>query len=888
MMKQEIQDCLAGKGGSYIRPLLWYAGEDVKLLEREIKAISDAGIREFILENRGGDWFCTEHWWKVMECALKTAEELGMRVWMLDDSHVNTGSANDSLAREENARFRPVNLRVEVADFVGPLTAGALMLPRHTALEKVVAVSAFRRDEETGQAIGDPIVLTDKLADDLCLVDLPSGIWRVYFVLTADPSLTGLFANYITMLSRESCRHLIDEVHEKVYAHFARYFGNTFAGFFSDEPAFGNCDGQYGYDSCDHRMGQLRRLYPWWHDMPERLASHAGMTEEQVMAWLPALWDEVQNMSPRLRIAYMEVITALWRDNFSRQIGDWCDAHGVQYIGHVLEDRGAHLHTGWGCGHFFRSMAGQHEAGIDIVLNQLVPGIRTISHASNSSAKEYGSGFYQYTLPKLGASLAHLHPRMANRAVCEVFGAYGWTCGVSVMRAILNHFLANGTNRFIPHAYSLNLPGAETGAGGGICPPGYVKTRMPPTFYLGGQNPQYRLFGLLMQYVQRLCHLLSSGVHQADVAVFYSAEPDWAGCPQRSLDEVAATLVRSGFDFDFLPSDTLCSEACEVADGQLLVNGEHYRALVMPMAELLPERLLRRLDELAAAGLPVLFTDALPCACESADVDILPLISRFSVVPLEKTSAWLEERCGRHLQADPVTPGLRHYCLRKADGTECVLLFNDGNETLEAWVTSPCEGNALLYDAWENRLYRPQMDGRRLRLQLYPQQLLVACCGNGMETEAPLFPYQPLVWHELRLRYDIYMREAGQKEFRLLRADSEPVNLLAEEKLTRCCAEFRYDAAFELDAETARSPRMEIDQCGDGAELWLNGEYCGAAIGPVCRFSLDGRLRAGQNTISIVTADSPAYFDRDISANLLFGTKLPLLMHGFCGPVRIG
>ena len=326
MMKQEIQDCLEGKNGSYIRPLLWYAGEDVKLLEREIRAIREAGIREFILENRGGDWFCTEHWWKVMECALRTAEELGMRVWMLDDSHVNTGSANDSLAREENARFRPVNLRVEVADFVGPLTAGALMVPKHTAQEKVLSVSAFRRDEETGQAIGDPIVLTDKLTDDLCLVDLPSGIWRVYFVLTADPSCVGLFANYITMLSRESCRHLIDEVHEKIYAHFARYFGNTFAGFFSDEPAFGNCDGQYGYDSCDHRMGQLRRLYPWWHDMSARLASQTDMTEDQVMAWLPALWDDVQNMSARLRIAYMDVITALWRDNFSRQIGDWCDA----------------------------------------------------------------------------------------------------------------------------------------------------------------------------------------------------------------------------------------------------------------------------------------------------------------------------------------------------------------------------------------------------------------------------------------------------------------------------------------------------------------------------------------------------------------------------------
>ena len=525
---------------------------------------------------------------------------------------------------------------------------------------------------------------------------------------------------------------------------------------------------------------------------------------------------------------------------------------------------------------------------MDIVLNQLVPGIRTISHASNSSAKEYNSCFFQYTLPKLGASLAHVHPRMANRVVCEVFGAYGWTCGISVMRSILNHFLSNGTNHFIPHAFSLNLPGATTGAGGGICPPGYVTTRMAPTFYMGGLNPQYRLFGLLMQYVQRLCHLLSTGVHQADVAVFYSAEPDWAGCAQRSMDEVAATLIRSGFDFDFLPSDTLCSDACEVADGQLLVNGEHYRALIVPMAELLPERLLRRLDELAALGLPVLFTDSLPLSCEMPDVDVRPMTAHFAAAPLEKVPAWLEARCGRCIQTAPVAAGLRHYCLRKGDGSECIVFFNDGNEMIETRVTSPRDGDALLYDAWENRLYRPEMDGGCLRLQLHPQQLLVACFGSGMEAKALPFPYQPSVWRELRLRYDIYIREQGEKEFRLLRANSEAVNLLAEEKLTRCCAEFRYESEFELEADAPRSLQMEIDRCGDGAELWLNGEYCGAAIGPVCRFAIDGRLHAGRNTISIVTADNPAYFDRDMSDGLLLGTKLPLLMHGFQGFVRIG
>ena len=446
MSYAELQECLNNKQGSYILPFLWYAREDKDKVGREIEAIKAAGINEFLIENRGGDWFCTDFWWDIFDFILKKAKKLNMRVWLMDDSHVPTGSANDFLFKEENAKYRPQNLRVEAVDVPGPLLAGALIIPKHTEKEKIISISAFQRDEETGHCIGEPIDLTNCITDNLCLFDLPTGIWRIYFVMTADPETQGFFANHITMLSRESCHYLISEVHEKIYAHFAPYFGNTFAGFFSDEPAFGNCNGEYGHDFLQYRMGEMQRIYPWWDDMLERLAARAGLDVKTTMRLLPALWDDVDNVSPSLRVAYMNVISELWRDNFSKQIGQWCEDHGVLYIGHNLEDEGAHMHTGWGCGHYFRSMAGQHMAGIDIVLNQMVPGITTIKHTSNSSSRQFDTAFYQYTLAKLGASLAHITPHMRNRVVCEVFGAYGWTTGLPVMQSIINHFLANGTN----------------------------------------------------------------------------------------------------------------------------------------------------------------------------------------------------------------------------------------------------------------------------------------------------------------------------------------------------------------------------------------------------------------------------------------------------------
>ena len=140
---------------------------------------------------------------------------------------------------------------------------------------------------------------------------------------------------------------------------------------------------------------------------------------------------------------------------------------------------------------------------------------------------------------------------------------------------------------------------------------------------------------------------------------------------------------------------------------------------------------------------------------------------------------------------------------------------------------------------------------------------------------------------ELPLKYDIFMREAGKDtDFKLILKDSGPVNLLTELKLTRCCAEFRYVSSFELDDPSFTV--LEIPNACDGAELWINGHYCGSAIGSVCRFEIGNKVKKGRNTITILTADNPSYSDRTVRQGIVFGTKLPASPHGFIGNIKIG
>jgi len=879
MIPKRLLENFSEKNGSYILPFIWYTGESKETVAAEIRAVHAGGAKEFVLENRAGDWFATDFWWDLFKFVLDTARSLDMRVWTLDDSHVNTGSANDSLSKEENAAFRAKNLRLEFMDVASYPTAGALSLPRRTAKEEIIRISAFRLNEK-GKTYGEVLDLTANVTDGLCLAELPAGWWRIYFILTVDPEKCGVFKNYITMVSKDSCRHLIDEVHEKFYAHFPEYFGNTFAGFFSDEPAFGNCDGQYGPYAYELRPGQSDRMFAWWDDFPEKLAAKLSLTPEKVMELLPALWDDMEEISAEMRLAYMDLITAEWQENFSKQIGEWCEKHQVEYIGHNLEDGGAHMRSGWGCGHYFRSMSGQHMSGMDLVFEQLMPGISLFDHAMNKGSGKRESAFYHYTLPKLAASMAHLTPGMKNRALSEVFGATGWTCGAFNMHAILNLCQASGVNYFIPHAFSMSLPDhfakqhSRKAAAGSYTPPGYCLRYLPPNFHTGGFNPQFEIFGEIIRCAQRVSHLTANAIHQPDAAIYYNAECDWMNCGRyQNLDDITMTLTRSGYDYDILPLDALA-----VADlsekGCFRVNREKFRTLIVPGAEVLPAKLLEICRKFAANGISLCLAGEMPEYTECGKAED-PGWIKSSVAGVPEA---LRQICLPGFRMAENYPDLRHYPLIDEEGNRLIVLFNSGIAELPLRFREA----GMIYDPWRNKSYHLASD---VQVLLPGQKLLVFYPGIS-GGELPEYPEQPAKWEKLQLNYRISMKEAGSGEFRVLRENSRPVNLLKEEKLTRCCAEFKYEAEFDCERSDLRM--LLIPNPGDAAEVLINGKSCGFSLGANSRFDIAGMVKKGRNHLVIRTFDNPSYVDRNGEDHIGYGAWFPLQLHGFTGELQIG
>ena len=308
----------------------------------------------------------------------------------------------------------------------------------------------------------------------------PEVAWKMRVVSLSRNA--GFHRTYINMLDTESCRLQIEAVYEPHYQHFGDKFGTIIAGFFSDEPELGN--GAY----TDHHsvLGKEQTL-PYSEELASMLTSTIGA---DWIRKIHLLWenDGDPQQTARIRFLYMDCVTKLVSETFSIQLGQWCTAHGVEYIGHVIEDENQHGRTGTSLGHYFRGLKWQTMAGIDDIGGQVQLGGEDFQKKSMMGFTLDGE-FYHYALGKMGASLAALNPRMKNRAMCEIFGNYGWKSGVQEQKYLLDHFLVRGINYYVPHAFTCK---------------DYPDRDCPPHFYAQGNNPLYRHFGKLMQYGERM------------------------------------------------------------------------------------------------------------------------------------------------------------------------------------------------------------------------------------------------------------------------------------------------------------------------------------------------------------------------------------------------
>lgn len=882
-METRLQQVLQGKEDNYILPFFWQHGEDEETLRRYMKIIYDSNIRAVCVESRPHPDFAGPGWWHDMDIIIDEAKKRNMKVWILDDEHFPTGYAAGAL-KNAPAKLHHQYLDYYRLDVCGPMPQVQIVIDQYIHpstmpermpndnspyeplgddhLYKVIACPVIKEGR-----LGTPTDLTALVKDGILEWDVPKGYYLIFVLyLTRDANGRN---NYINFIDKDSCRLLIDAVYEPHWAHYREEFGKTIAGFFSDEPTIGNSP---GYSDCDH-IGKVRQPLPWSMAVPEKMEEAFGGDDWYI--YLPYLWMEAEDTQQRARIrtVYMDVLSKLVQECFSDQVGSWCEEHGVEYIGHIMEGESSHL--GPNLVHFYRAMAGQHMSGIDNIGNCILIGGQEVMR-SYTNEWRYDSPFWHYAFAKMGTAQAALDPKKKGRCMCENFGAYGWETGVKSFKYFMDFFLVRGVNHYVPHAFS---------------PKAFPDPDCPPHFYAHGENPQYKAFGELMAYSNRVCHLITGGRSHPKAAIMYHGENDWAGTADNCA-YAAKALVTSQIDFHVLWPDVYTQKEAfhtHIEKGTFEINGYRYQALILPGCEYLYRDTADFAIAVQEAGFPVYLTGEFPkgisnCAGEESAA-YMEKLKKFIPVSPDSLPDVLLKAVQPDVLLDTPYENLTYYHYT-TDSDAFFFLNEDPSETFTGQITLQAAGEPFLYDAWENRLYplSCKKDGAltKITLNLPPLDMAIVIFDPTMTDTAAKKPLP----EGKRLLIDHFAISLAQAK---AYPEFTPTSLHdSRRSIGSVYPDFsgwiRYEASFELSEVTYENALLTLADVYESAEVYINDIPVGTRIAKPYHFDIRKALQIGKNTLRIDVATTLHRKLRDIGDPFSHG---PLQPTGILGDVAI-
>ena len=832
---------------NHMLPFFWQHGEDEATLRHYMQVIQEANCHAVCVESRPHPDFCGDGWWHDMDIILDEARKRDMKVWILDDSHFPTGYCNGAVKQapkelrrgsichrqffHSGGRLLKKNLRllqkkkISTKMLLGDLGNGNYARENRFSDDRILSVLAKNRDT------GETVDLMRFVRDDVLRWPAPAGNWEIHMVFFTRN--IGVRRSYMNMMDPESCRILIDTVYEPHFAHYGQDFGKTIAGFFSDEPELGN-GLIYEYDNI---LGTEQDL-PWSRPLARKLKEKLGA---DYCNMLHLLWTDGTSDTQRafVRSTFMECVSRLVQECFSQQIGNWCREHGVSYIGHVIEDNNQHARTGSSLGHYFRGLSGQDMAGIDVVGGQIQPmGEDSARDVPLFGFKTDGE-FCHFALGKLAPSAAAIEPKKHGNAMCEIFGAYGWSEGIRLEKYLLDHFMVRGNNHFVPHAFS---------------PKKYPDKDCPPHFYAGGHNPQYRHFGKLMSYGNRVCSLICDGKPDTQVAILYHAEAEWAGkC--MLMQKPGRVLAEHQIDYHFIPADVFAEpEAFQTRfnDG-LRINGNCYRVLIVPYAQYIPAAFAKAIPECMAKGCQIVFVDALPDAVATGE----PLPGEITACKVSSLTQLMQEVMPYLRSPAQIAPASTYIRLLHYYGQmEIYYLVNEQDQPYDGVLRLPAENGTqwFFYDAWENCDWAANVlvnDSGKCTIPIHLKALDTCILVKGISSDKKQkkdlsdYPYMTLESCTQSVCKSIdYPRFTCHKK----------VNQIVpyDQENPKFSGFIRYD--FSVRNPGWASAVLEIQNAGEAVEVFANGTSLGIQVTPPFRYELDHNLLPDENQIRIEVA----------------------------------
>jgi len=297
---------------------------------------------------------------------------------------------------------------------------------------------------------------------------------------------------------------------------------------------------------------------------------------------LPALFHDWGTRTAKVRLDYRDVLVELEEESYFRPVFEWHEKRGMIY-GCDHGGRGKNVLE---FGDYFRTQKWNQAPGND-------------------------NPFLESDIikNKVASSISHLYER--ERTWLEGFHSSGWgTSTADVADAVFRN-LVSGHNLLSLHGLYYSTKG------------GWWEWAPPCNHF---RMPYSKHFKQLLECSERLCYLLSQGVHRCDVALLYPVAPSEAGLggdeAVRAGFSLGEALYDESIDFDFMDFQSLERATVTKKTGdhpaELRVAGEIYRILILPAMRAVRFSTMQKALEFHRAGGLVFALGCLPEASDRA------------------------------------------------------------------------------------------------------------------------------------------------------------------------------------------------------------------------------------------------------------------------------
>ena len=528
----------------------------VEELSRQVRDMKAHGMGGFFMHSRDGleTVYMGPEWLDCIRETVRVAKEEGMGAWLYDEDRWPSGAAGGLVPARGGDAFRAKVVTVEECQ--AP--------PEDT--EQVLAI--FAAVVQNGC-----IVSARRLTFDATAVR-PRETLLVFRREVSGPSEWFNDDAYADNLNPDAVAAFINITYEAYRESVGEEFGGAVPGIFTDEP---------NISASTVRSG-LRAL-PWTDGLDAYFRQRRGYGLLDVLPWL--FYDGQR--AAKARHDYWYTISQRFTEAYSKQLGEWCETHGLAFTGHYLleNDMGHGIIRGGAIMPHYRY---QHVPGIDMLTEQAHENL-TIKQCT-SVANQFGR----------------------KRVLSELYGCSSWELTFEGQKWSGDWQYVLGVNLRCQHLALYTLRGCR-------------KRDYPPAFNYNTTWWKYN--GVTEGYFARVGRVMTEGEAVRDVLLLHPVATGWAmlGEGQSSREEVDAygerlneftrALLATHYDFDFGDEQIMATDG-RVEDETLWVGQAAYKALVIPPdTRTLLSSTVELLEQFLEAGGAVIAVEPTPTMIEA-------------------------------------------------------------------------------------------------------------------------------------------------------------------------------------------------------------------------------------------------------------------------------